>query len=128
MNAISHPLTVTLPREESMRVLREGNVSEALIAAAFGLTRQRVNKILGSNPDRKPLAVPYKPGDDYPDLPTYLKAWRARQRLSQQGAANMLHVSLKTYYAWENGRQGCTLPVILVKYLDLLEKTQPTRI
>lgn len=38
-----------------------------------------------------------------------LKAWRARMNLSAEGAALLLGVSVRTYQAWESGRN----PVML---------------
>lgn len=122
---------MTIDRDTSMRVLREGDVPDSLIGAAFGLTRQRVHNILGP-PDRDrrrtvPVRPPVDTGEDLPDdLPAFLRGWRARQGLSQAAAARELGVAMMTYAHWEQDAHGCSLPVLLVKYIRLTEKTSTT--
>lgn len=103
-------------RETSMRVLREGGVTDVLIGAAFGISHQRVGAILG------PHTKPVPPEDPYPaDMPAMLKAWRKRHALSQAAAARELGISWAAYCHWEQGAAGCSLPGLLAKYVRLYD-------
>ena len=106
----------TLPREETMRVLREADVPDAVIAAAFGLTRQRVAVLLGPKPRpcrREPPRV------DPSGLPARLKRWRKDRRLSMAAAAAECGVTLAAWSKWEGNRSGCSLAALLTLHLDL---------
>ena len=106
-----------LTREESMRVLREGNVPDALIGAAFGISGQRVNAILGPHAKlgkRDPTEPPA-------DFPAYLRNWRDRNRISQAAAARAVGVTTNTWAHWEQG-VGCSLPATVALCLSLIEE------
>jgi hypothetical protein len=113
-------VTAAIGREETMRVLREGEVPDALIAAAFGVSRQRLHKLLGPHP-----AVP-KPAKIRPDtdglpgdFPGWLLAWRHAHGLTQTEAGALVGVSWNTWARWERGNDGCSLPWLLYRYLRL---------
>jgi DNA-binding XRE family transcriptional regulator len=110
------PKLVTLPREESMKRLRAAGVPDATIGTAFGLTHQRVGKILGPH-EREPVYI----NEESIDVPAYLKAWRKRNGVTQAELGRLIGIHPQTLAPWEQGRTGCSLPSLLVRYLDLLE-------
>ena len=113
---------MSIPREESMRVLREGNVPDALIGAAFGVSHQRVGAILGKHAAPKPRQT-RDAERALSDLPAFLREWRLRNRMNQVEAAGAAGVLTSTWNTWERGRVGCSTPLLLARYLLLLEKT-----
>jgi DNA-binding XRE family transcriptional regulator len=119
-------MTETITREQSMTVLRKGGVPDPLIGAAFGISKQRVNMILGPHDEPAPkLAVKVEKEDVIlsSGLPTWLKEYRYRLQWTQARAARELGTSLTTYASWEQGSGGCSLPYLLIRYLLLYERT-----
>lgn len=119
--------TKEISRDDAMRSLREDGVADATISRAFGISKQRIGAILGPSGRDKRMSQPTLPDatlDDaiLTDLPGFLKSWRKSHGLSQAGMATLLGVSLTAYVAWEGNRVGCSLPVLLIRYLNLLEK------
>ena len=103
---------------ESMRVLREGNVSDALIAAAFGTTRQNVHKLLG--PRQRSETLCEMPEISAIDFPAQLKAWRKKHGLSIIEAAELIGVSPSIWGQWEIEYRRCTFSKVLLLCLTLL--------
>jgi DNA-binding XRE family transcriptional regulator len=110
--------SVNKSREESMRILRERGVTDRTIGKAFGVTPQRVGAILGAHPVTNVKQHIHK----NINLPEYLKLWRARNGVTQAALANMIGVNTHTLAPWEQGRVKCSLPRLLVRYLDMLER------
>lgn len=104
-------------RTQIMRILREGRVPDRLIAFAFGLTRQRVHKLLGAKPDR--VRTVFRANRS--DIPRTLKSFRSRNTLTVDMAARMVGVKPNTWYKWEVGVYGPTLPILLMRYLEKLD-------
>ena len=117
-------ITNAMPRKESMRILREGNVPDALIGAAFGVSGQRVNAILG--PHQKRIADPLNPPDDFPE---FLRLWRIRNGKSQAAGAEAIGIKTNTWAHWEQGQVACSLPATVMLCLSLIEgkTTKPKR-
>jgi helix-turn-helix protein len=113
----------TVDRETSMRVLREGSVSDSLIAAAFGVSRQHLHKLLGSRP-APPRREKMKPDTEGlpEDFPTWLLRWRKAHGLTQTEAGALVGVSWNTWARWERGDDGCSLPFLLYHYLKRIAK------
>lgn len=112
----------TPDRTTIMQALRDDGVSDAAIARAFNLTRQRIGAILGPRLEpRKPVPGPLDTTADK-RLPSALRDWRHRRGMTQRDAGAMLGVDLQTVSVWESGRKGCSLATMLLRYLDLTDE------
>lgn len=122
-------------RLERMRLLRDHGVPDETIGQVFDISRQRVQQLIGRVPvDRRrtpPGPLGTLPGVGAPvserkalaDLPGFLRAWRADHGLTQRSAASVLGVPTATYIPWEQAKTGCSLPVLLVRFIAALEGT-----
>lgn len=109
-------------RESIMRVLRDNYVPDAIIAKAFGLTRQRIGAIMGpaNRPrERQPESIKI----DLAKIPDRLYRFRTRHDLTQSRAAELIGVHVMTWYLWEAGTTAPSLPILLLKYIDHLDST-----
>ena len=117
----------TVSRREIMKRLRKEGMSDIAIGAAFGISRQRVHFLIGPKQEPKRLRVS-KLDARLIDLPAFLKAWREEHNLTIARAARVCGVSTIVWWNWEMNRTGCSLPMLVVRYLTLLaEKGEVSR-
>ncbi len=112
--------------------LRAAGVPDAIIARAYGISRQAIHARYGPRPDVPPLqpapAPAPPPGRATPpdeaagQLPRVMLAWRNRRGLSQAAAARSIGIDSVTWSRWETGRSGCALPAVMLRLLQLLDR------
>lgn len=105
-----------------IRALRAAGASDALIAEARGITRQRVHQLAGPRP-RAPTRPPAIRADaPATDLPQALLAWRMRHGLDAYEAAAVLRVHHATIRRWEQGIDATGVaPRLVLLVLSLLD-------
>jgi len=115
-------ILTTDDRNAIMRLMRLNGMSDAAIADIWSLSRQRVHELLGPRPPKpEPPPLPDTAGLDE-RVQHALKAWRSKYGLSRTEAAAALGLaSAQTLDAWEKGRKSCALPLMLLRYLEMLE-------
>ena len=106
------------PNVENMHAMRRAGDADSAIAAAHGVTRQRVHQLLGPRPPRR--RQPRLPLPPPVDFGRALREWRARRGLSQSQAARLLRVTAHSVSCWETGRTGCSLAATVLRLLELL--------
>lgn len=114
-------------RENVMRVMRAYDVPDQVIAESFGLTRQRVHRILGTRQADAHASTgkPARSKDLNTRLARELPAWRRRRGMSQSQAAEFLGIPYwQRVSAWESGK-GCGMPGVLLRLLEALDKYEP---
>jgi hypothetical protein len=110
-------------RTEIMRRLRAFDVPDQVIADSFGLSKQRVHKILGPRDIKPAPETCPPPADAAARLPGALKAWRKAAGLSQVQAAAVLCLgSPVVLNRWERGNGGCSLPGLVLSHIELLQR------
>ena len=103
--------------------MRASGASDKAIAVQYGISRQRLHKILGPRPKAAQTAQD-SAAPDLPDFATELRAWRRLHGLSQSQAARLLRINPMSISAWETGRHRCALAAPMLLLLDLITKTQ----
>lgn len=112
--------------------LRAAGVPDALIARAYGISRQAIHARYGPRPDvpaLQPAPAPApppgratSPNDAAAQLPGAMRAWRNRRSLTQAAAARAIGIDPVTWNRWEAGRASCALPTIMLRLLQLLDR------
>jgi helix-turn-helix protein len=124
------PTVNTVSRSNLIRVLREHGVSDQVIAEAFDITRQRLHAMLGprtSKPGPKPKPEPPPSLPPLPkDLPAALRTWRRHRKITLNEAAARIGTNRQTWHNWETGRTGCSLPRLLLGYLNMIDRSETT--
>lgn len=116
--------------------LRDLQVPDETIAAAFGISHQRVHQAAG--PRRFGqfeelggilVASDWKRTKEFAgDFPTFLKDWRRRNRVSLYKAAALCGIHHMAWWKWENGRSACAMPVLLTRYLIAIDGKSPSKL
>lgn len=111
-------------RLDAMRLMRAYDIPDEAIGEVFGITRQRVNVLLGRRGARWE-----KPAAPHPDkgkgLASELRAWRIRRKLTQGEAAALFGVRIMTINAWECGRSEGSMPELVLRHIALLDRYEP---
>ncbi len=109
-----------MTRLERINAMRRKGLTDAEIGMRLRVTRQRVGAIAGARND-PPAPPPYEPPDiDMAEFSAALRRWRTGLGITQNAAAEMLHVRLTTYCRWEQGRP-CTLPAMVLNLISKLK-------
>lgn len=113
------------PNLTDMQRMQDEGYGNNQIAKRFGVTRQRVNQMLGPKPrDYTPKFNTDNLADPFAKA---LVTWRMRYDLTQIEAAQILHLkSVTTYSKWERGL-GCSLSALVLDFLKLWEHAYHTR-
>jgi DNA-binding transcriptional regulator YiaG len=119
-------------KKQIMRALRESGVSDSVIGQAFGVSKQAVHGSLGARDPAIPTLVqpkvkirpdmPALTDDADKLLPGALYEWRQRRNLSQTEASPIIGVVRNVWSSWERGGRTCSLPVVVLRLLDALDK------
>ena len=87
-------------RFEAMLAAREAGEPDSAIAARFGITRQRVHRILGARPAKQVVEA----AAPLPPLGPLVKAWRHQRGFTQVQAGEHLGLNVFTISKIETGR------------------------
>jgi len=117
-----------MDRLEAIRLLRRHGAADATIAAAAGLSRQRIHALAGPRLAAEMPTVRPPPAEAPGRLPDLLLAWRDRRGWSQSRAAAALGVDSVTWSRWETGVQPCRIAHLVLNYLAWLDQVGPERI
>jgi len=117
------PMIADQERIDAIQLLRRHGATDATIASAAGLSRQRIHALAGPRGAAAKAATPRPPRTEAPErLPALLLAWRSRRGWSQARAARALGVDSVTWSRWETGAQGCRVAHLVLNYLAWLDK------
>jgi ribosome-binding protein aMBF1 (putative translation factor) len=112
-----------LTETETMRRLRERNVTDETIGYAFGLSRQRVHQKLGpkhlkdDTPPPEPPTTAEPPLEPPADLAAFLRSYRTTRNLSQATLARIIGTSQSAVAQWETGAP-CRHAKLIAYYLS----------
>ncbi len=111
-------------RLTAMRMMRAAGISNIAIAHVFGLSEEHACRLMGPHEAAADEAEREALASLQETLARDLRAFRARHRLTQAGAARLLGLRTpSTVNSWETGRHGCAMPDMVLRFLRLLDET-----